>query len=41
MEIVVLVQSDYGVRIGSEATSREMLQSLTSLADYVRANREG
>ncbi len=41
MEIVVLVQSDYGVRIGSQETSREILQSLTSLAEYIRVNSEG
>ena len=38
MEIVVMVQTEYGVRIGSEETSREILVSLTSLADYIRAN---
>lgn len=39
MEIVVLVQTEYGVRIGSEETSREILLSLTTLADFIRANR--
>jgi acyl carrier protein len=39
MEIVVLVQNDYDVRIGSEETSREILQSLTSLAEYIRAHQ--
>ncbi len=39
MEIVVLVQNEYDIRIGSEETSREILQTLTSLADYIRANQ--
>lgn len=38
MEIVVLVQNEYNVRIGSEETSREILKSLTILADYIRLN---
>jgi acyl carrier protein len=38
MEIVVLVQNEYNVRIGSEETSREILVSLTTLADYIRQN---
>ena len=40
MEIVVMVQTEYDVRIGSEETSREILVSLTTLADYVRANSD-
>ena len=40
MEIVVMVQTEYDVRIGSEETSREILQTLTTLADYIRANSE-
>ncbi len=38
MEIVVFIQSEYAVRIGSEETSREILETLTTLADYIRAN---
>lgn len=40
MEIVMLVQSDYGVRIGSQETSREILKTLTSLAAYIRVHSE-
>lgn len=40
MEIVVLIQTTYDVRIGSEETSREILASLTTLADYIRANND-
>ncbi len=40
MEIVVLIQNEYGLRIGSEETSREILLTLTTLADYIRVNSE-
>ena len=36
VEVVVAVQKTYGVRIGGEKTSREALQSLTTLADFIR-----
>lgn len=36
VEVVVAVQKNYGVRIGGEKASREVLQSLTALADYIR-----
>ncbi|PLY02770.1 MAG: acyl carrier protein [Desulfuromonas sp.] len=39
VEIVVAVQKTYGVRIANENTSREVLQSLTALANYIRENR--
>lgn len=35
VEIVVAVQRKYGVRIGGQQSGREVLQSLSSLADYV------
>jgi acyl carrier protein len=36
LEIAVAVQQEYGVRMDSENTSREVLQSLKTLADYIR-----
>ncbi len=39
LEIAVTVQQKYGVRMDSENTSRIVLQSLASLADYIRENR--
>ena len=36
LEIVVLVQKRYGVRIESEQTSRMVLQSLATLAAHIR-----
>ncbi len=39
VEVVVAVQKKYNVRIGGKDTSREVLQSVTCLADYVRQNR--
>lgn len=39
LEVVVAVQKNYNVRIGGEDTSREILQSFTVLADYIRKNR--
>ncbi|PLX76808.1 MAG: acyl carrier protein [Desulfuromonas sp.] len=39
VEIVVAVQKTYGVRIANDNTSREVLQSLTALANYIRDNR--
>ena len=36
LEIVVLVQKRYGVRIESEQTSRMVLQSLATLAEHIR-----
>jgi len=38
LEIAVTVQQEYGVRMDSENTSREVLQSLKTLADYIQAN---
>lgn len=36
LEIAVTVQQKYGVRMNSENTSRVVLQSLASLAEYVK-----
>ncbi len=38
LEIAVTVQQKYGVRMDSENTSRIVLQSLATLADYIRKN---
>lgn len=40
VEVVVAVQKTYGVRIGGEKSSREVLQSLTTLADFIRREKE-
>ena len=39
VEIVFTVQNRYKVRIDSEETSRKVLASLKSLADFIRNNR--
>ena len=39
VEIVFTVQNRYMVRIDSEETSRKVLATLSSLADFVRENR--
>ncbi len=36
LEIAVTIQQQYGVRMDSENTSRIVLQSLTSLAGYIK-----
>lgn len=38
LEIAVAVQRDYGVRMNAEHTTREVMQTLASLAAYVRSN---
>ncbi len=35
VEVVVAVQREFDVRIGGEESSREVLQSLETLADYI------
>ncbi|MDD2558663.1 MAG: phosphopantetheine-binding protein [Desulfuromonas sp.] len=35
VEVVVAVQKAYGVRIGGEDSSREVLQSVQTLAEYI------
>ncbi|MFN2354560.1 MAG: phosphopantetheine-binding protein [Desulfopila sp.] len=36
LEIAVTVQQEYGVRMDSENTTRAVMQSLTTLADYIQ-----
>ncbi len=36
VEVVVAVQKSYNVRIGGRDTSREVLQSIVTLADFIR-----
>ncbi len=38
LEIAVTIQQKYGVRMNSENTSRVVLQSLATLAEYIRQN---
>ncbi len=40
VEIVFTVQNRYQVRIESEDTSRKVLATLGSLADFIRTNRK-
>ena len=40
LEIVVAVQKNYNVRIGGENISREILESFTALADFIRQNQK-
>ncbi len=40
VEVVVAVQKDYGVRIGGKSSSREVLQSIATLADFIRKKRK-
>jgi acyl carrier protein len=40
LEVVVAVQKNYDVRIGGEDSSRDVLQSFTTLADYIRLKQE-
>jgi acyl carrier protein len=40
VEVVVAVQKDYDVRIGGKSSSREVLQSIATLADYIRKKRK-
>jgi acyl carrier protein len=39
VEIIVTVQMNYGVRIDAENVGRTILQSLQSLADFIRQQR--
>jgi len=39
MEIVVVVQKKYGTRIDSEQTSRKVLESIRTLARFIKENR--
>ena len=38
VEVVVAVQKRFGVRIGGEDSSREVLESVRTLADYIESN---
>lgn len=38
VEVVVAVQKHFGVRIGGEDSSREVLESVHTLADYIESN---
>lgn len=40
VEIVVAVETRYGVRIRDIDTSRKVLRSIKVLADFIRTNRE-
>jgi len=40
LEIAVTIQQEYGVRMDSENTSREVLQSLKTLAEYIKEKNE-
>lgn len=40
VEIVVAVQKAFGVRIGGEDSSREVLQSIQTLADFIRQEKD-
>lgn len=39
LEIAVTIQQKYGVRMNSEKTTRIVLQSVTTLAAYIRENQ--
>ena len=39
VEVVVAVQKKFGIRIGNQETSRQVFQSIRTLAAYVEANR--
>lgn len=41
VEIITMIQSDFKVRITSKETSVEVLNSLKSLADYIRPLMDG
>ncbi len=40
LEIAVTIQQEFGVRMDSENTSRVVLQSLASLAQYIEENNQ-
>jgi acyl carrier protein len=40
VEVVVAVQKNYDVRIGGKSSSREVLQSISTLADFIRKKRK-
>lgn len=40
LEIAVTIQQQYGVRMDSENTSRTVLESLATLAEYISSSRQ-
>lgn len=41
LEMVVMVEKDYGVVINSQEVGEKVFSSLAALADYIRENRPG
>jgi acyl carrier protein len=41
LEMVVMVEKDYGVLINNQEVGEKVFASLTTLADYISAHREG
>lgn len=41
LEMVVMVEKDYGVVINSQEVGEKVFSSLVSLAEYIQANRPG
>jgi acyl carrier protein len=39
LEIAVTIQQEYGVRMDSENTSRDVLQTLETLAEYIKTKK--
>ena len=41
LELVVRLEKEFGVKIGSSEESRRALASVTALADYIRSHQSG
>lgn len=39
LELIVLMEKQYGIRLTSPAESKEILKSVRSIADYISKNR--
>lgn len=39
LELIVLLEKNYGIRLASPAEGRKVFQSMSVMADYVAANR--
>ncbi len=39
LELIVLLEKNYGIRLASPAEGRKVFQSMAVMADYVAANR--
>lgn len=39
LELIVLLEKNYGIRLASPAEGRKVFQSMAVIADYVAANR--